>query len=57
MSIDLATFADLMNGIFTCYWCGGKADGERIGPHVDNCLQEIRWLNEHVAMIGNVAKI
>jgi hypothetical protein len=57
MSIDPVTLANLLQGLYTCYWCGGVEDMEHIGPHVDNCLQEIRWLNEHVAMIGNMARI
>ena len=38
----------LTHGLFTCYWCGGLEDKDRIGDHVDNCLREVNWLREHV---------
>ena len=47
--MDLETYVNLLNGLFTCYWCGGLADKDHIAAHVDNCLKEIHWLNKHVA--------
>lgn len=48
-NIDPETLTNLLNGLFTCYWCGGLADGEHISEHVENCLLEIRWLNKLVS--------
>jgi hypothetical protein len=53
--IDADVFANLMRGIFTCYWCGGTADAEHIADHVDNCLKEIRVLNEMFTEKGSVS--
>jgi len=50
--IDEETLRNLHNGLFTCYWCGGLADMDHIHAHVDNCLKEIAWLEEHVAKAG-----
>lgn len=51
-TIDAETLANLMNGLYTCYWCGGTADLEHISAHVDNCLRVIRWLNTHVTVFN-----
>jgi hypothetical protein len=55
MSIDPVTLANLLQGLYACYWCGGVEDMEHIAEHVDNCLQEVRWLNAHVAQTGDKA--
>jgi len=48
IDIDPQVLADLMNGLFTCYWCGAVYEMELIGDHVDNCLREVNWLRKHV---------
>ena len=50
MEIDKDVFDNLMQGFYTCYWCGGVEDIHHIGAHVDNCLKEVHWLNKHVAL-------
>ena len=45
--IDPQVLADLMQGRYTCYWCGGTFDIEHV-DHVDHCLEEIAWLRKHV---------
>jgi hypothetical protein len=48
--IDKRVLHDLLNGWFTCYWCGDMADIDHIGEHVDRCLREVNWLREHVEL-------
>jgi hypothetical protein len=37
--IDADVLANLMNGLYTCYWCGEIEDINHIAEHVDECLQ------------------
>lgn len=50
--IDFETWANLMMGFYTCYWCGDVKDIHDIGEHVDNCLKEINWLRHNIEEIG-----
>lgn len=50
--IDATVLANLLNGLFTCYWCGGVEDCEHIADHVNGCLREVNWLREHVEGAG-----
>jgi hypothetical protein len=40
--------SNLLNGLYTCYWCGHVDDMYKIGDHVDNCLREVNWLRKHI---------
>jgi hypothetical protein len=52
--IDPTILANLMQGLFTCYWCGEVEDGEQISEHVDRCLEEVNWLRQHVERVSGI---
>lgn len=47
--VDPEVLANLMIGLYTCYWCGDVFDIKH-DDHVDRCLREVNWLRKHVEM-------
>ena len=53
MAIDPEVLANLQKGLYTCYWCGAVEDDFHIVAHVKACLEQIKWLREHVEGADN----